>query len=43
MPTPDDQAVQAAKKKSMAAAQTRTGRSSTIMTDYGTPKGKFGG
>jgi len=43
MPTPDDNAALAAKKKAMAAAQTRTGRSSTILTDYGTSQGKFGG
>lgn len=35
MPTPDDAGVNAAKKKVMAAAATRTGRQSTILTDYG--------
>ena len=33
MPTPDDNAVMAAKKKAQAAASTRTGRASTILTD----------
>lgn len=44
MPTQDDAAVMAAKKKQMQASAQRTGRSSTILTDYGTPKtDKFGG
>ncbi len=44
MPTPDDQATTAAKRKAQVAAQTRTGRSSTILTDYGNSTGgKFGG
>jgi len=44
MPVPDDAASLRAKKKSLAAASTRTGRSSTILTDYGTPKSdKLGG
>lgn len=44
MPTPDDAAILAAKKKTVAAARLRTGRSSTILTDYGTPKSdRFGG
>jgi hypothetical protein len=44
MPVPDDVASDKAKKKQIAAASTRTGRSSTILTDYGTPAGsKFGG
>lgn len=44
MPVPDDEAAMRAKKKAIAAASTRTGRSSTILTDYGTPKSdKFGG
>ena len=44
MPTPDDANVMVAKKKAMQAAAQRTGRASTILTDYGTPKSeKFGG
>ena len=44
MPTPDDEASKMAKKKNLMAAATRTGRSSTILTDYGTPKSeKLGG
>lgn len=44
MPTPDDAAVMAAKKKAKTAAQTRTGRQSTILTDYGVAGGsKLGG
>lgn len=44
MPTPDDNAVMQAKKKAVVAARSRTGRSSTILTDYGTPSSdKLGG
>lgn len=43
MPTPDDQATNVAKRRAQAAAQTRTGRQSTILTDYGQASGKFGG
>jgi hypothetical protein len=44
MPTPDDAAVMAAKKKANVAARTRTGRQSTILTDYGVAGGnKLGG
>jgi hypothetical protein len=35
MPTPDDEAVKAAKKRKQAAAMQSTGRQSTILTDYG--------
>ena len=35
MPTPDTEGVNAAKKKAQLAAATRTGRQSTILTDYG--------
>lgn len=45
-PLPDigDAKTQAAKKKTLAAAASRTGRASTILTDYGTAGGdKFGG
>ena len=44
MPVPDDEAAMAAKKRALKAASTRTGRSSTILTDYGTAKSeKLGG
>lgn len=44
MPDTQDAATQAARKKATMAAQTRTGRASTILTDYGTPgSDKFGG
>lgn len=42
MPTPDDNAALAAKKKAQMAASTRTGRSSTILTDSNSGS-KFGG
>ena len=35
MPTPDDEAVRAAKKRKQAAAMATSGRQSTILTDYG--------
>ena len=38
MPTPDDQAVQAAKKRSIAAQVARRGRASTILSDTGAEK-----
>lgn len=35
MPTPDDEAIQAAKRNRMAAVQARSGRASTILSgDY---------
>lgn len=34
MPTPDDEAVKAAKKRKTAASMQRSGRQSTILTDY---------
>lgn len=43
MPTPDDEASRMAKRKAMAAAQSRSGRQSTILTDFGQAKDKFGG
>lgn len=44
MPTPDDQATTTARRRAQAAAQTRTGRQSTILTDFGQPSGAtFGG
>lgn len=36
MPTPDDAAVQAAKKKKIATAQQTSGRQATILSSYGT-------
>ena len=43
MPVSDDKAILAAKKKAQMAASTRTGRSSTILTDYGSAQdNKFG-
>lgn len=42
MPTPDDVAVNAAKKRAAMAASTRTGRASTILTDSNSGT-KFGG
>lgn len=38
MPTPDDAAVMAAKKKKAAEIQQRSGRLSTILTDAGSDK-----
>lgn len=35
MPTQDSAGVSMAKKKALMAAATRTGRASTILTDYG--------
>jgi hypothetical protein len=44
MPTPDSAGVNVAKKKALMAAATRTGRSSTILTDYGSAStDKLGG
>ena len=36
MPTPDDAAIKAAKRRSIADQQRRQGRASTILTDTGT-------
>lgn len=41
MPTPDDANVSAARRRAEVATRTRTGRQSTILTDYG--GGKLGG
>jgi hypothetical protein len=38
MPTPDDAAVQAAKKAQLAAMAQRTGRQSTMLSDYSSDK-----
>jgi hypothetical protein len=38
MPTMDDEAVQAAKRKKAAEIQARSGRQSTILTDYSNEK-----
>ncbi len=35
MPTPDDEQVRAAKKRQLQASQQKSGRQSTILTDYG--------
>lgn len=46
MPAQDDAAIQAAKKKQQQAASIRSGRQSTILTDFGTGLGtsdKMGG
>jgi hypothetical protein len=43
MPDTNDAAAIAAKRKAQAAAQTRSGRQSTIMTDYGSAMGGSGG
>lgn len=44
MPTPDSEEMAKAKKKQQAAAMSRTGRQSTIMTNFGQQTGeKLGG
>ena len=44
MPTTDDAAVAAAKKKQIQMASAKSGRASTILTDFGAAKtDKFGG
>lgn len=44
MPTADDEAVRAAKKRKQAAAMATSGRQSTILSDYGnTGSDKLGG
>jgi hypothetical protein len=44
MPTPDSAEMAKAKKKQQAAAMSRTGRQSTIMTNFGQTGGdKLGG
>lgn len=45
MPTPDDEASLAAKRKAQKAAASRSGRQSTILTDFGSATGgnKLGG
>lgn len=43
MPVPNDEAVVAAKKKTVSAARTRGGRQSTILTDFGQAGDKLGG
>lgn len=42
MPTADDAAVQAAKRKSLAASAARSGRLSTILSDSSTSNDKLG-
>ena len=43
MPTPDDLEVQKAKKRSLAEQAARSGRASTILTDYAGGTDKLGG
>lgn len=43
MPTPDDELAAKAKKKAIVAATTRSGRQSTILTEFGQNRDKLGG
>jgi hypothetical protein len=43
MPTPDDQAVQQAQRRSITAQMARRGRASTILTGNQSPGEKLGG
>lgn len=43
MPTPDDEAVKAAKRRQIAEMQARQGRASTILTDSSYGSNKLGG